>query len=155
MTDVVNWIPVFSLGCLRFSHKWRKKYLFCYEQSTFSILQTLRLRKAVLNFPDFSIISELFKNPIGVKLGSKRFIEIIISNFLGYKMQEKVLKSYDFRTIYGCGGRTRTYDLRVMSPTSFQLLYSAICLRSLETFGSITQIDGFVNTFFLLKFRYI
>ena len=27
---------------------------------------------------------------------------------------------------YGCGGRTRTYDLRVMSPTSFQLLYSAI-----------------------------
>lgn len=26
----------------------------------------------------------------------------------------------------GCGGRTRTYDLRVMSPTSFQLLYSAI-----------------------------
>ncbi len=27
---------------------------------------------------------------------------------------------------HGCGGRTRTYDLRVMSPTSFQLLYSAI-----------------------------
>ena len=26
----------------------------------------------------------------------------------------------------GCGGRTRTYDLRVMSPTSYQLLYSAI-----------------------------
>ena len=29
-------------------------------------------------------------------------------------------------TRHGCGGRTRTYDLRVMSPTSFQLLYSAI-----------------------------
>ena len=28
--------------------------------------------------------------------------------------------------LFGCGGRTRTYDLRVMSPTSFQLLYSAI-----------------------------
>ena len=27
---------------------------------------------------------------------------------------------------FGCGGRTRTYDLRVMSPTSCQLLYSAI-----------------------------
>ena len=27
---------------------------------------------------------------------------------------------------YGCGGRTRTCDLRVMSPTSFQLLYPAI-----------------------------
>ncbi len=25
-----------------------------------------------------------------------------------------------------CGGRTRTYDLRVMSPTSYQLLYSAM-----------------------------
>ena len=43
-----------------------------------------------------------------------------------HKSKEKVLKSYDFRTFYGCGGRTRTYDLRVMSPTSFQLLYSAI-----------------------------
>ena len=32
-------------------------------------------------------------------------------------------------TRYGCGGRTRTYDLRVMSPTSYQLLYSAISLR--------------------------
>ena len=30
------------------------------------------------------------------------------------KSKEKVLKSYDFRTFYGCGGRTRTYDLRVM-----------------------------------------
>ena len=28
--------------------------------------------------------------------------------------------------IYGCGGKTRTYDLRVMSPTSCQLLYPAI-----------------------------
>ena len=30
----------------------------------------------------------------------------------------------------GCGGRTRTYDLRVMSPTSCQLLYSAILGRT-------------------------
>ena len=29
-------------------------------------------------------------------------------------------------SFYGCGGRTRTCDLRVMSPTSFQLLYPAI-----------------------------
>ena len=36
-------------------------------------------------------------------------------NFSIPKTQEKVLKSYDFRTFYGCGGRTRTYDLRVMS----------------------------------------
>gem|GEM_PF-6618610 len=26
---------------------------------------------------------------------------------------------------YGCGGQTRTDDLRVMSPTSYQLLYPA------------------------------
>ena len=26
----------------------------------------------------------------------------------------------------GCGGRTRTCDLRVMSPTSYQLLHSAV-----------------------------
>ena len=50
----------------------------------------------------------------------------IISKLFEQKAKEKVLKSVDFRTIYGCGGRTRTYDLRVMSPTSFQLLYSAI-----------------------------
>ena len=27
---------------------------------------------------------------------------------------------------YGCGSKTRTYDLRVMSPTSYQLLHPAI-----------------------------
>ena len=44
----------------------------------------------------------------------------------------------------GCGGRTRTYDLRVMSPTSFQLLYSAIfrwrlILRYYSTKAGICQ----------------
>ena len=34
-------------------------------------------------------------------MGSKRFVEIITYNFLGSKTQEKVLKSYDFRTFYG------------------------------------------------------
>ena len=28
----------------------------------------------------------------------------------------------------GSGSRTRTYDLRVMSPTSYQLLHPALCL---------------------------
>ena len=31
------------------------------------------------------------------------------------RAQKKVLKSEDFRTFYGCGGRTQTYDLRVTS----------------------------------------
>ena len=38
-------------------------------------------------------------------------------------------KTADFirnQRFYGCGDRTRTCDLRVMSPTSYQLLYSAI-----------------------------
>lgn len=30
----------------------------------------------------------------------------------------------------GCGGRTRTCDLRVMSPASYQLLYPALFLNS-------------------------
>ena len=29
-----------------------------------------------------------------------------------------------------CGGKTRTYDLWVMSPTSYQLLHSAMFLNS-------------------------
>ena|GEM_PF-1531066 len=32
---------------------------------------------------------------------------------------------------YGCGGRIRTFDLRVMSPTSYQLLHSAILINLL------------------------
>ena len=42
------------------------------------------------------------------------------------KKLEKHRIPFEIRCFYGCGGRTRTYDLRVMSPTSFQLLYSAI-----------------------------
>ena len=42
------------------------------------------------------------------------------------KRLEKHRISFEIRCFYGCGGRTRTYDLRVMSPTSYQLLYSAI-----------------------------
>ena len=36
-----------------------------------------------------------------------------------------------FQVFYGCGGRTRTCGLRVMSPTSCQLLHAAIyyCVR--------------------------
>ncbi len=34
----------------------------------------------------------------------------------------------------GCGGRTRTCDLWVMSPTSYQLLYSAVSMAEDEGF---------------------
>ena len=73
---------------------------------------------------------------IWVRVVSKGFVEILFELF-DPKNKEKVLKSYDFRTFYGCGGRTRTYDLRVMSPTSFQLLYSAI-FSAQESFNIIS-----------------
>ena len=39
----------------------------------------------------------------------------------------------------GCGGRIRTNDLRVMSPTSYQLLYPAICALFSKLVQSITR----------------
>ena len=77
-----------------------------------------------------------------VRIWVKRFsanLQKFSPNFLVSKTQEKVLKSYDFRTFYGCGGRTRTYDLRVMSPTSFHLLYSAIL-------GCTPNVLGYCST---------
>ena len=44
----------------------------------------------------------------------------------------------------GCGGRIRTNDLRVMSPTSYQLLYPAIYC-SIESLYRITQEQGKVK----------
>ena len=65
---------------------------------------------------------------MGQNMGQIVWYQIALnySELLDIKTKEKVPKSYNFRTFYGCGGRTRTYDLRVMSPTSYQLLYSAI-----------------------------
>ena len=63
------------------------------------------------------------------------------------KKLEKHRISFEIRCFYGCGGRTRTYDLRVMSPTSFQLLYSAIWAL-LECLGIIAHPPAFVNTIF-------
>ena len=51
--------------------------------------------------------------------------------------KEKSHPVWDDFFFSGCGGRTRTYDLRVMSPTSFQLLYSAIYIILL--FGLVTS----------------
>ena len=80
------------------------------------------------NFSDFQFYWTLYSEKrcfvhwvifyYGSKYGSGRFwqgSQKFSLNFSTPKSQEKVLKSYDFRTFYGCGGRTRTYDLRVMS----------------------------------------
>ena len=61
------------------------------------------------------------------------------------KKLEKHRISFEIRCFYGCGGRTRTYDLRVMSPTSFQLLYSAIWGALLKCLMIIAYALWFVN----------
>ncbi len=98
----------------------------------------------------------MFLSPYGaillwVKTWVKRFcgkVQIFPPNFQTRKTQEKVLKSYDFSTFYGCGGRTRTYDLRVMSPTSFQLLYSAIFGCAPQCLYIVALEGRFVKHFF-------
>ena len=55
------------------------------------------------------------------------------------KRKEKSHPDWDDFFFSGCGGRTRTYDLRVMSPTSYQLLYSAIWVRSLECLSILAR----------------
>ena len=47
-------------------------------------------------------------------------------SIITYKNKRHLVGVFCF---YGCGGRTRTYDLRVMSPTSYQLLYPAIFIK--------------------------
>ena len=56
----------------------------------------------------------------------------------------------EYRGFYGCGGRTRTYDLRVMSPTSYRLLYSAIWGASLDCLSIIPRCAPVVNRYFFV-----
>ncbi len=57
----------------------------------------------------------------------------------GYLFRKRHKKDVMYFTHYvftSSGGRTRTYDLRVMSPTSYQLLYSAMySLIGLQRYG--------------------
>ncbi len=53
----------------------------------------------------------------------------------------------------GCGGKTRTYDLRVMSPTSCQLLHPAIF--NFNYCISILFFCIFVNTFIKICIYFI
>ena len=52
-----------------------------------------------------------------------------------FSINTKKYRVFTKYPVCGCGGRTRTCDLRVMSPTSFQLLYPAIfhlCARAVQ-----------------------
>ena len=62
-------------------------------------------------------------------------------------------KSLSFdKDFFGSGSRTRTCDLRVMSPTSYQLLYPAIyfCCSSI-----LAHWSAFVNSYFSLRYIYM
>ena len=100
-------------------------------------------------YPPLCYLIHRMLSAYGSGFGSAGFSQNIAQLLTsGYK--RKVPKSWWFRNFYGCGGRTRTYDLRVMSPTSFQLLYSAILGCTLECLDSIPHLFPFVNSYFLL-----
>ena len=50
-----------------------------------------------------------------------------LKKFRHFFIKAKKLANLERLATCGCGGKTRTYDLRVMSPTSCQLLHPAIC----------------------------
>ena len=53
---------------------------------------------------------------------------------------ERMAIDYQALTLFlRSGGRTRTYDLRVMSPTSYRLLYSAMWSAKIGTFFEIPK----------------
>ena len=59
-------------------------------------------------------------------------------------MQKEMTNLLD-HLLFSSGGRTRTYDLRVMSPTSYQLLYSAISLSECKGMLKILYIQIFLS----------
>ena len=87
---------------------------------------------------------------LALLIGSRHFC-VFKKTAKSYKKKKNHGKSRGF---YGCGGRTRTYDLRVMSPTSFQLLYSAILGRTPECLGIITRQPLFVKCHFADRIRH-
>ena len=72
-----------------------------------------------------------------------------VSRWLFIKKSSRTIHSPRRR---GCGDRTWTCDLRVMSPTSYQLLYPAIYWYSLCDFYSLSQFWFHVKRFFHISF---
>ena len=67
-----------------------------------------------------------FRNCFCMGQGSGQAPEAKVAEYLFNQKTEKSPEIIRFQDFYGCGRRTWTSDLRVMSPTSYQLLYSAI-----------------------------
>ena len=101
--------------------------------------------KKKLDFLRFSILPILELTP---KLTPSEFLKI---SFFFEKLEKSTGFLSKSGTFCGCGGRTRTYDLRVMSPTSFQLLYSAIFGCAPQCSNILAWGRAFVKHFFQKK----
>ena len=73
-------------------------------------------------FPPLAAVGSLTQRATLVGLITRRLLQFLS------RTKENTTRAGG--VFFGCGGRTRTYDLRVMSPTSFQLLYSAMFRRT-------------------------
>ena len=60
-----------------------------------------------------SDVSTVNYRDMGHGMGQRDFLKFSL-NYLTQNIKEKFRKPSGFRNFYGCGGRTRTYDLRVM-----------------------------------------
>ena len=64
-------------------------------------------------------------------------MKTLLAKTLNINTEEEFLQGIPLP--YSSGGRTRTYDLRVMSPTSYRLLYSAMWIAKVGTFFEIPK----------------
>ena len=93
------------------------------------------------------------KYPFGRQRDDKK--DTLLTSFYHSKWFFRECKSpttfmaVELHVYFGCGGKTRTYDLRVMSPTSCQLLHPAMF------YYSILTLIRFVNCFSIFSHIYI
>ena len=94
--------------------------------------------------PKVAILSHFLDAILEVQKSWCRAIFRLLPPTIDKEPQKQNLTSHmpvRFHQIFGCGGRTRTCDLRVMSPTSCQLLHPAMF------YYSILTLIRFVNCF--------
>ena len=84
----------------------------------------------------------LLYSVVNVLLCRSRFSRRQGLSYHSFRITSTTFFIFLFLKIFGGGSRTRTYDLRVMSPTSCQLLYPAIFF----SFTSFLVDKDYLNT---------
>ena len=129
-------ITVFEYTTAKLPSQWKTTFWFfvivlmpC--AFMYTIQNHKRLHKTFYGFYVFYCISIKFIQKCCKNFNVNIFILFLVLSEIS-KKQKEIEPNIKIRLYFsGCGGRTRTCDLRVMSPTSFQLLYPAIyILRS-------------------------